>query len=56
MTVPALCGAGTKYGSRQCSGIVNYGIVVFRVDGEIYDWHAHVVNIRASRPAHAVIE
>lgn len=56
MTSPALCAAATKYGSRQCSGIVHFGIVVFKVDGTSYDWHAHTVKIKTSRPAHAVIE
>jgi len=51
MTLPALQAAGTKYGSRQCLGIVHFGIVVFDVapDGT-YDWHAETVVIRAQAP------
>lgn len=32
ITLPALQGFGSKYGSRQCSGIVNFGMVLFAVD------------------------
>jgi hypothetical protein len=29
MTLPALQGQGSKYGARQCSGIVDFGFIVF---------------------------
>jgi len=56
MTMPALCGAATKYGSRQCSGIVHFGITVFQIDGIKYTWHTEIVRIKSAKPAHAVIE
>ena len=39
MTTPALQGLGSKYGTRQCSGIVDWGFVWFEVEenGE-YTW------------------
>ena len=32
MTLPALQSYGSKYGERQCSGVVHYGLVAFQVD------------------------
>ena len=41
MTTPALQAMGTKYGSRQCSGIVNWGVVYFDIEQDgTYDWHS----------------
>jgi len=39
LTTPALQGLGSKYGARQCSGLVDFGVTVFDVDakGE-YSW------------------
>ena len=39
LTTPALQGLGSRYGARQCSGIVNWGMTVFDVEesGE-YSW------------------
>jgi hypothetical protein len=39
LTTPALQGLGSKYGARQCSGIVDFGLTVFDVSakGE-YQW------------------
>ncbi len=39
MTTPALQGMGSKYGSRRCSGIVDFGFVVFEVNNGEYKWH-----------------
>ena len=50
MTCPALQGPSTKYGSRQCSGTVDFGIVTFEVDGDDYDWRAHTVQLVESMP------
>lgn len=42
MTLPALQGPGTKYGLEQCEGIVDFGLVWFKIkdDGE-YKWDSH---------------
>jgi hypothetical protein len=43
MVMPALCGWGSKYGVRQCEGIVDFGLVWFDVyDGDdlsTLQWH-----------------
>lgn len=51
MTMPALQGFGSKYGVRQCSGIVDVGLVSFDIypDGR-YTWQAHLLPVRAARP------
>lgn len=40
MSLPACSGMGSKYGVRQCSGIVHYGMVVFNCDKGKYQWDA----------------
>jgi len=42
MTTPALQGWGSKYGERQCSGIVDIGFVHFDVEDGQYTWQAHL--------------
>ena len=37
MTTPALQGMGSKYGARQCSGLVHMGFLVFGCDRGHYD-------------------
>lgn len=49
MTQPALQAAGTKYGGRQCSGTVDWGLVSFDVEGGEFDWSAHLVNLQANK-------
>ena len=56
MTCPALQAARSKYGSRQCSGIVHFGITVFDIDGDEYDWHTEIVKIKESKPTHIVVK
>jgi len=56
MTLPALCGAASKYGSRQCSGVVDFGIVWFEIDekGELrFDPRRNVETVRVmtTRPS-----
>jgi hypothetical protein len=48
MTLPALQAAETKYGARRCSGVVDWGMVVFDVTskGE-YKWHSLTKEISA---------
>lgn len=43
MTTPALMAMGSRYGSRQCSGIVDWGFVHFSVsDGRVLSWSAFI--------------
>jgi len=49
-TTPALQAMGSKYGSRRCSGTVDFGFVVFYVkkNGE-YRWESHIAKIKAQQ-------
>lgn len=50
MTLPALQGIGTKYGSLRCSGTVDFGFVHFDVDAKgRYVWQAHLAEIAAQK-------
>jgi len=49
MTTPALQGAGSKFGLRRCSGIVDYGFVTFQVEKGKYQWQPHVANIEQQK-------
>lgn len=51
ITMPALQGPGSKYGVRQCSGTVHFGLVSFDIqpDGS-YTWQPHLLPVRAARP------
>lgn len=43
MTLPALQGLGSKYGARQCSGVVDFGFVWMDVDkGQVKAWDAEI--------------
>jgi len=55
MILPALQAAGTKYGGRQKSNTVDWGLVEFEVDGGDYRWKAHVKRVRANRRQTIVI-
>lgn len=46
---PALQAAMTKWGARMCSNTVDWGILVFHVDGEHVDWKARVMVLEANR-------
>lgn len=50
MTCPALQGWGSKYGARQCSGIVHWGLISFDVDKRGVEWRSHVVDVKAQKP------
>lgn len=51
MTLPALQGLGSKFGVRQCSGLVHFGFVHFDVDDKGgYNWQPHILKIRSARP------
>jgi hypothetical protein len=50
MTLPALQGMGTKFGSRYCSGTVHWGIVIFDVDNDgNFQWEQIVININSQK-------
>jgi len=50
MTLPALQGMGTKFGSRQCSGIVHWGITVFDVESNgQFSWHTECVKLKSHK-------
>lgn len=41
LTTPALQGLGDKYGSRQCEGTVDFGLVTFDIEGRDFVWKAY---------------
>jgi len=44
ITTPALQGYGSKYGVRQCSGIVDVGFITFKIqDNGEYSWRPHIL-------------
>jgi hypothetical protein len=43
MTTPALQGYGTKYGSRVCSGIVDFGLIVMEAQRKEFTWKAFIM-------------
>ena len=49
MTTPALQAAGTKYGGRICSGTVDWGVVVFEVEGGEFDWKVYLVGLESNK-------
>jgi len=50
MTTPALQAMGTKFGSRQCSGTVDWGLVYFDVDENGgYSWESKTVKLEAQK-------
>lgn len=43
LTTPALQGWGSKYGTRQCSGLIDVGFVSFDIGSqEVYSWKRHL--------------
>lgn len=47
MTTPALQGFGTKYGSRRCSGLVDFGVVIFECNKGNYSWTPQLAHLSA---------
>lgn len=45
MTLPALQIASTKYGGRQCSGTVDWGMISAEIRDNRFTWTPHIVNI-----------
>lgn len=50
MTTPALQAAGTKFGARRCSGTVDFGFLLFDVDGEDYYWDCKHIKLKSQVP------
>lgn len=49
MTLPALQAAGTKYGSRQCSGVVDFGLVTWTINERSWQWQSHILECREAQ-------
>ena len=50
LTMPSLQGLGTKYGARRCSGLVDWGLVVFEVDDKGgFSWIAETSLVDSQR-------
>ena len=49
MILPALQGPGSKYGSRQCAGIVDWGIVIFETKKGGYTWRAETKRLKMAK-------
>lgn len=49
-TTPALQALGGDYGTRSCSGTVDYGFLTFDVDGENAVMTPHIVRLKIAHP------
>lgn len=50
MTLPALQGLGSKYGSKLCSGLVDWGLVHFAIhDDGSFEWNDYIKIISSQR-------
>jgi len=49
MTLPALQCAHTKFGARQCSGVVNWGAVRFEINKGEYTWEAKTKRLQGEK-------
>jgi len=49
MTLPALC-CRTEFSDEQSEGESHWGIVIFEVEGDQFDWHSHIVEIVSDVP------
>lgn len=55
MTTPALQTMGTKFGSRQCSGTIDFGFIHLDVDTDgSYVWQAHIAKLQGQK-AHTLV-
>ncbi len=54
--LPALQAAGTRWGGKVCSGTVDWGLMVFDVDGRDYRWEKHIASLKANRSSVIVVE
>jgi hypothetical protein len=51
MTTAGLQAAGTKFGGRQCSGTVHWGVTVFDCEGGEFDWKTYVCRLSSNKVA-----
>jgi len=50
ITLPALQAAGTKYGARRCSGIVDWGMTFIEVDNDGgFDWCCDTIQFKTQK-------
>lgn len=50
VTTPALQTMGTKYGGRQCSGMVDFGFLHFDVESDgSYSWESHTAKLKRQK-------
>ena len=50
ITTPALQAMGTKYGGRQCTGTIDFGLLSFDIDCDGgMEWHAHLADISSQK-------
>ena len=49
MTLPALQGPKSRYGVRECTGIVDWGIITFQTKKGAYSWQSHIVRMAAAK-------
>ena len=50
MVLPALQGLGSKFGSRKCSGMVDFGVVVFEVTkAGNFSWQSRTCELKLSK-------
>ncbi len=55
MTLPALQGKGSKFGSRICSGTIDFGMVYFDIqENGVYSWGWDTVRV-ATQQAKAIV-
>lgn len=45
MTTPALQGFGSRYGARRCTGLVDFGFVIFTVNKGTYTWQPIIAKL-----------
>jgi len=51
INLPALTAAATKFGAKQCSGTVHFGVTHFEIKGsKIINWDAHLLKIKHAKP------
>lgn len=49
LTTPALQGLGSKYGTKECSGLVDFGFVIFHCKKGAYQWEPVLLRVRAEK-------
>ena len=49
MTTPPLQAMGTKYGSRRCTGLVDFGLVTIDIENGEYTWEAHIAKLEKQK-------